>query len=71
MCFRCGTIKHNQTTCSNASSGGGNQQYGVWLKAPTARESDWLYKKYGEGAAHEGLAHSQPWRDEREDTDDP
>ncbi|KAG2674103.1 hypothetical protein I3760_13G120100 [Carya illinoinensis] len=70
ICFKCGTIKHNHLACLSATSRGGSQQYGAWLRAPATKDSDLQLKKYGEAADPEGQVHDQSWRRETEGRED-
>lgn len=59
--FKCGVIKHSQKGCPIASNDNGQNQYGVWLRAPAIKDSDIIMKRYGEGDC-QPEEDSQSWR---------
>ncbi|XP_042939572.1 uncharacterized protein LOC122274614 [Carya illinoinensis] len=71
LCFKCGVIKHSQASCtSTGQNGGGQLQYGTWLRATAVKESELQFKRYGEGDKPDGQPGAQPWREGGKDRDD-
>ncbi|XP_042942840.1 uncharacterized protein LOC122277023 [Carya illinoinensis] len=69
FCFNCGTIKHTTQGCI-LSRNEEKQQYGAWLRAAAPRESDLLFKKYGNDMNPEAEPERQSWRKKEEVRDE-
>ncbi|KAF5475845.1 hypothetical protein F2P56_007609 [Juglans regia] len=64
FCLKCGVIRHNGKSCQSSPKASPQNQYGVWLRAPAAKEGDINQKRYGHDSSQQTSGADHSWRND-------